>query len=144
MFGRMDTDSSGSRDSGKAGRVKHPDRVVFSGRRSERCARTAASDAARLPSRDCARVSRNCQEVVDRRLGRAPIWEILDMGSPEADAQQHLAMLRILYGASATALDAFRAANNAVDAQLVADIEAMVKRTEGEIERLAAHVGKTR
>ena len=66
------------------------------------------------------------------------------MGSPEADAQQHLAMLRILYGASATALDAFRAANNAVDAQLVADIEAMVKRTEGEIERLAAHVGKTR
>jgi hypothetical protein len=64
------------------------------------------------------------------------------MGVPEADAQQHLAMLRILYGACAAALDAFRAANNAVDAQLVIDLEAMVERTQGEIERLAAEVAK--
>jgi hypothetical protein len=46
-------------------------------------------------------------------------------------------MLRILYGACATALDAFRAANNAADAQLVVDLEEMVERTRGEIERLA-------
>ena len=51
-------------------------------------------------------------------------------------------MLRILYGACATALDAFRAANNAVDAQLVLDLEAMVERTQGEIERLAASIAQ--
>lgn len=51
-------------------------------------------------------------------------------------------MLRILYGACATALDAFRAANNAVDAQLVADLETMVERTQGEIERLASRVAE--
>ncbi len=65
------------------------------------------------------------------------------MASVEHDAQQHLAMLRILYGACATALDAFRAANNAVDAQLVLDLEAMVERTQGEIERLAAGIAQT-
>ncbi|HET8528935.1 MAG TPA: hypothetical protein VFL60_08490 [Gaiellaceae bacterium] len=52
-------------------------------------------------------------------------------------------MLRILYGTSAAALDAFRAANNALDAQLVADLEAMVERTKAEIERLAARVAET-
>jgi len=52
-------------------------------------------------------------------------------------------MLRILYGACAAALDAFRAANNAVDAQLVADLETMVERTQGEIEHLAARVAQT-
>jgi hypothetical protein len=52
-------------------------------------------------------------------------------------------MLRILYGACATALDAFRAANNAVDVQLVADLQAMVDRTLLEIERLAASVAQT-
>jgi hypothetical protein len=45
-------------------------------------------------------------------------------------------MLRILYGASATALDAFRAADNPIDRELVADLERMVERTSGEIERL--------
>ena len=45
-------------------------------------------------------------------------------------------MLRILYGACASALDAFRAADNPVDAQLVTDLEAMMTRTHGEIERL--------
>src|SRR5690242_6820587 len=53
---------------------------------------------------------------------------------------QHLAMLRILYGACAAALDAFRAADNPVDDQLVADLEAMIERTKGEIERLGAHL----
>lgn len=52
-------------------------------------------------------------------------------------------MLRILYGACATALDAFRAANNVVDAELVLDLEAMVERTQGEIERLAARIART-
>lgn len=65
------------------------------------------------------------------------------MGSPAPDTEQHLAMLRILYGACSTALDAFRAANNAVDTQLVSDLEAMVQRTQGEIERLSAHLAQT-
>ena len=54
------------------------------------------------------------------------------------DTPQHLAMLRILYGACAAALDAFRAADNPVDAQLVADLETMMTRTHGEIDRLTA------
>ena len=55
---------------------------------------------------------------------------------------KHLAMLRILFGACSTALDTFRAADNPVDEQLVIDLEAMVKRTQGEIERLTAHLAK--
>lgn len=47
-------------------------------------------------------------------------------------------MLRILYGACATALETFRAADNLLDEQLVADLEKMVERTELEIERIAA------
>jgi hypothetical protein len=49
-------------------------------------------------------------------------------------------MLRILYGACAAALDAFRAADNPVDAQLVVDLEAMVDRTMRELERLTAEI----
>jgi hypothetical protein len=52
------------------------------------------------------------------------------------DTHQHLAMLRILYGACSAALDAFRAADNPVDRQLVADLQTMMTRTHGEIERL--------
>jgi hypothetical protein len=51
-------------------------------------------------------------------------------------------MLRILHGACSAALDAFRAADNPVDEQLVADLETMVTRTHGEIERLSAHLAK--
>ncbi len=58
------------------------------------------------------------------------------------DTHQHLAMLRILYGACATALEAFRAADNPVDDTLVAELEAMVERTKGEIERLTTHLTK--
>ena len=63
---------------------------------------------------------------------------------PEAapSAHQQLAMLRILYGSCATALEAFRAADNPVDHQLVGDLETMVERTKGEIERLTAHLAK--
>lgn len=52
-------------------------------------------------------------------------------------------MLRILYGACSVALEAFRAADNRVDQQLVIDLETIVTRTQGEIERLAAHLVKT-
>jgi hypothetical protein len=57
-----------------------------------------------------------------------------------ADSHSHLAMLRILYGACASALDAFRAADNPVDEQLVVDLETMVERTKREIERLSARL----
>lgn len=47
-------------------------------------------------------------------------------------------MLTILQAATATALDHFRAADNPVDRELVADLEKMVERTRLEIERLQA------
>jgi hypothetical protein len=53
-------------------------------------------------------------------------------------------MLTILHAASSTALDAFRAAGNPVDEQLLADLERMVERTRGEIERLAARLNEAR
>jgi hypothetical protein len=48
------------------------------------------------------------------------------------DTHKHLAMLRILYGACAAALDAFHAADNPVDEELIVDLETMVTRTQGE------------
>jgi hypothetical protein len=60
---------------------------------------------------------------------------------PEA-GQQHLSMLRILHASSAAALDAFRAADNTVDAELVGDLEKMVERTRHEIDRLGAALGE--
>jgi hypothetical protein len=53
---------------------------------------------------------------------------------------QQLAMLHILYGACTAALNAFHAADNPVDEQLVRDLEVMVKRTQGEIERMSARM----
>jgi hypothetical protein len=55
---------------------------------------------------------------------------------------QQLAMLHILYGACTAALNAFRAADNPVDDQLVHDLEAMVERTQGEIERMTAQLAR--
>jgi hypothetical protein len=46
-------------------------------------------------------------------------------------------MLRILHASCATALDAFRAADNPVDTQLVVDLEKMVERTYVELQRFA-------
>jgi hypothetical protein len=46
-------------------------------------------------------------------------------------------MLRILHAFCATALDAFRAADNPVDAQLLVDLEKMVERTRAELQRFA-------
>ena len=60
------------------------------------------------------------------------------------DTHQHLAMLRILYGACSAALDAFRTADNPVeDEQLVLDLEKMVARTQDEIARLTAHLAES-
>jgi hypothetical protein len=53
-------------------------------------------------------------------------------------SEQQLAMLHILYGACSAALNAFRAADNPVDEQLVLDLETMVARTQSEIDRLSA------
>jgi hypothetical protein len=53
-------------------------------------------------------------------------------------SEQQLAMLHILYGACSAALNAFRAADNPVDERLVLDLETMVARTQGEIDRLSA------
>jgi hypothetical protein len=61
----------------------------------------------------------------------------------EQDTHKHLAMLRILYGACSAALDAFRAADNPVDEQLIDDLETMVTRTHAEIERLTAHLARS-
>lgn len=58
----------------------------------------------------------------------------------EATTSQELAMLQILYGACSAALDAFRAADNPVDEQLLADLEMMVERTKGEIQRLSVRL----
>jgi hypothetical protein len=58
----------------------------------------------------------------------------------EESEQQHLAMLHILYGACSAALNAFRAANNPVDEELVRDLETMVVRTQSEIDRLVAQL----
>ena len=60
----------------------------------------------------------------------------------DATTSKAVAMLRILYGASAAALDAFRATDSRVDDQLLIDLEAMVKRTKGEIARLGAGLGQ--
>jgi hypothetical protein len=58
----------------------------------------------------------------------------------ERSTPQELAMLRILYGACSAALDAFRAADNPVDKQLVADLETTLERTKAEIGRLSAEI----
>ena len=45
-------------------------------------------------------------------------------------------MLRILLATCQTAIDVFQAAENPVDQQLLIDLEKMVERTRGELERL--------
>jgi hypothetical protein len=51
--------------------------------------------------------------------------------------RQQLSMLTILHAACKTALDAFHAADELIDRQLVADLEKMVERTRLEIKALA-------
>jgi hypothetical protein len=45
-------------------------------------------------------------------------------------------MLRILLAVCETALDAFRAAHNPIDAEFVADLERITERTRGELAAL--------
>ena len=54
-----------------------------------------------------------------------------------AHGQRELTMLQIVYGACATAVDAFRGEECMVDEQLVVDLEETVTRTRCEIERLS-------
>jgi hypothetical protein len=54
----------------------------------------------------------------------------------DREFNRQVSMLRILHATCSTAIDAFRAADNPVDAQLLADLEAMVERTRLELERL--------
>jgi hypothetical protein len=61
----------------------------------------------------------------------------------DRDFQQQVSMLRILHAACSTALDAFHAADNLLDAELVADLEEMVERTGLELERLASPSAET-
>jgi hypothetical protein len=61
----------------------------------------------------------------------------------ERDFQQQVSMLRILHAACSTALDAFHAADNPIDSQLVTDLEAMVERTRVELERLLSGSAET-
>ena len=55
----------------------------------------------------------------------------------EESFRQQFSMLTILHASCATALDAFYAADNVIDRELVGDLEKMVKRTRLEIENLA-------
>jgi hypothetical protein len=65
------------------------------------------------------------------------------MRAVDRDVQQQASMLRILQAACSTALDAFHAADNPIDSQLVADLEEMVERTRLELERLLTTSAET-
>ena len=49
-------------------------------------------------------------------------------------------MLRLLLATCETALDAFRAADNPIDEEFVAELERITKRTQGEMEKLTAQI----
>ena len=51
---------------------------------------------------------------------------------------KQMAILKILIAATETGLDAFRAADNAVDEGLVADLERVLERSRQELAALAA------
>ena len=54
-----------------------------------------------------------------------------------AGQSKEAAMLTILLATCETALQAFKAADNPVDDELIADLERMVERTRAELEALA-------
>ena len=51
--------------------------------------------------------------------------------------EQHESMLRILLATCETALDAFRAADNPIDTEFVAELERITERTRQELAALA-------
>lgn len=62
-------------------------------------------------------------------------WYLAFMAS---DTQRHIAMLRILLATCETALDAFHAADNPVDADFVEDLERITERTRKELAALVS------
>jgi hypothetical protein len=57
-----------------------------------------------------------------------------------ADLVRQRSMLVILIAACTTARTAFEAADNVVDADLRADLNRMIERSEGELEKLSAAI----
>jgi hypothetical protein len=57
-----------------------------------------------------------------------------------AELVKQRSMLVILIAACTTARTAFEAADNAVDAELVADLSKMIERSESELEKLAEKI----
>ena len=62
------------------------------------------------------------------------------MGSSVADLVRQRSMLVILIAACTNARTAFEAADNVVDAKLCADLNGMIERSEGELEKLNAAI----
>lgn len=54
------------------------------------------------------------------------------------NAGKEVAILKILIGATETALDAFRAADNPIDEELITDLERVLQRSRKELSALAA------
>ena len=73
-----------------------------------------------------------------RRSRSLRFWDLRQAvdGRIDSTAHQEISMLRILLAACYTALDVFRAADNPLDEQLVADLARMTERTRAELERL--------
>jgi hypothetical protein len=59
-----------------------------------------------------------------------------------AELVQQRSMLVILIAACSTARTAFEAADNVVDAQLCADLNRMIERSESELEKLNAAINR--
>lgn len=62
------------------------------------------------------------------------------MGSSVPELVQQRSMLVILIAACSTARTAFEAADNVLDAQLCADLNRMIERSESELEKLNAAI----
>lgn len=58
------------------------------------------------------------------------------MGDAELGLLKQRSMLVILIAACSTARTAFEAADNAIDAALLADLSGMIERSEGELEKV--------
>ena len=58
------------------------------------------------------------------------------MTKPEHDLTKQRSMLVILIAACSTARTAFEAADNAIDAELCADLGKMIERSEKELKKL--------
>jgi hypothetical protein len=64
------------------------------------------------------------------------------MSVPIAELVQQRSMLIILIAACDSARTAFEAADNVVDAQLCADLNRMIERSESELEKLNAAINR--